>query len=335
MQSDNPLLSVLVPVYNAEKYISSCIKSLLVQTYDRIQILICDDGSTDSTWSIINDFCDKRISVFRNSVNIGKIKTCSFLLGRSEGEFITIHDADDISASTRFELQITFLTKNPDYAMCGTNFTSFLDNGIVIRKSNLATECEQIRRSIRTTSQFHGPTIVFKRLVLAEVGGLYRYFTHGEDIDLTMRIAEKFKVANLPAHLYFYRHQPSSLTNNISGYGIERLAHFSLLYYLADERRRNNGLDSLMTGDIEHVKQVVDAFKKEYEGDPEIALRRGAFRLLHMRMYRNAITLSCLALFRNWSMLNVKCLLYTMWKSLKGFSQLFLIREKIDLSFLR
>ena len=335
MRSGNPLLSVLVPAYNVEHYISSCIRSLLIQTYQPIEVLICDDGSSDNTWQVISAVRDERISVFSNDGNIGKNKTCSFLLEKAKGEFITIHDADDVSAPTRFEKQMAFLMAHPDYGMCGTNFISFLNNGTVVRKSDLATEYEPIRKLIRTRSQFHGPTIVLRKCILSQVGGLYRYFTRAEDIDLTMRIAEKFKVANLPGHLYFYRHQPFSLTNDIAGYGIERLAHFSLLYYLAEERRRNDGLDSLMLGDTAAVERVVDSFKKEYENDPDIALRRGAFRLLHMRMYRNAIMLSCTALRRNRSMLNVKCFLYTLMQTMKGTFRLFLYGEKLDLSFLR
>lgn len=334
MQSGKPLLSVLVPAFNAEKFIGVCIRSLLVQTYTPIEILICDDGSSDNTWQVINRFSDSRIKAFRNSRNIGKNQTSIFLFEQAMGEYISIHDADDISSCSRFQEQMSFLMSDPDYAMCGTNFVRFLNNGKIVGRSNLAIKYEVIRESIKSESQFHGPTIVFKREIIPQVGGLYRYFTCAEDIDLTMRITEKFKVANLPGHLYFYRHEALSLTNNIRGYNTDRFAHFRLLYYLAEERYANGGLDSLMLGDKQKVDEKVSEFKNEFERDPEIVLRKGVFRLLHVYMYKNALLLAWIAVSRNCSAANMKCLCYTVLQFVKGNFQLLRARQKIDLSFL-
>jgi len=335
MQSDNSLLSVLVPAYNAGRFIDTCIESLLSQTYGRIEILVCDDGSTDDTWSKMNEFKDPRLHLFQNVSNLGKNQTALFLLEQSSGDFVTVHDADDISLNCRFEKQMSFLLHNPDFVMCGTNFVSFLNNGKVIRKSNLETDDSIIRELIKKESQFHGPTIVFRKNIIPLVGGLYRYFTRAEDIDFTMRVTEKFRVCNLPGHYYYYRHDRFSLTNNIMGYNIERLAHGKLLYYLAEERSSNGGIDSLMQGDIEKVNFLVNQFKREYEDDPEIALRKGVFRLLEMRMYRNAIALAWISMVRKRSFLNFKCLVYSSIEYFKGNFRLCLNKEKVDLSFLK
>lgn len=333
MQPDSPILSVLVPAYNAEKYIRSCIKGLLAQTYQHMEVLICDDGSDDRTSAVISDFKDVRIRAFRNPSNIGKNRTCSFLLEKARGEFISIHDADDISDRRRFEHQVSFLIRNPEYAMCGTNFVGFLDNGKIIARSNLKTSDSQIRASISVESQFHGPTIVFRNTVIPEVRGLYRYFIRGEDIDFTMRVTEKFKVCNLAGHYYYYRHSRFSLTNDVLGYNLERLAHLKLLYYLAEERRMNDGIDSLMLGNVEKVDSLVEGFMKDFENDPDIALRRGVFRLIAMKMYRNALILGLGLLRRKWTLINLRCFVSSVREYVKGSYRILRIKEKVDPGF--
>jgi len=330
MQFDKPLLSVLVPAYNVEKYIGACIRSLLRQTYPAIEILICDDASSDNTWEKANEFSDDRLHAFRNSNNLGKNQTSDFLLKHCKGDYVTIHDADDFSSPDRFENQISFLVKNPEYAMCGSNYISFLNNGKVIARSNLSIDDAVIREQIKRQSQFHGPTIVIKKSVIADVGGLYRFFKRAEDIDLTMRVTEKFKVCNLPGYYYYYRHQPFSLTNDVKGYSIERLAHFKLLYYLAEERASNHGIDTLMLGDMNRLNRLVSEFKKEYEHDPEIALRRGAFRLLYMRLYSNAVKVAWVAMVDKPNIINLKCLVYTLIHYVKGKIKLIRTMERVD-----
>lgn len=330
MQSDNTLLSVLVPAYNAGRFIRTCIESLLSQTYARVEILVCDDGSTDDTWSKMHEFNDSRLHLFQNVSNLGKNQTTLFLLEQSSGDYVTVHDADDISVNYRFEKQMGFLLQNPKFVMCGTNFVSFLNNGKLIRKSNLAIEDSVIRELIKEQSQFHGPTIVVRRSVIAEVGGLYRYFTLGEDIDFTMRVTEKFKVCNLPGHYYYYRHQPFSLTNDIQGYSLERLAHRELLYYLAGERADNKGVDTLMRGDSDEIDRLVSRFKSKYRDDPEVSLRMGAFRLLSMYMYSNALKVSWIAMTRGRNLINFKCFVHTLILYLKGNLLLLFKYERLD-----
>lgn len=335
MEEYKPLLSVLVPAYNAGRFIDLCIKSLLAQSYTRMEILICDDGSTDSTWSQINEFSDARLVKFKNASNVGKNETSRFLFNQSTGAYVTIHDADDISSPVRCETQMNFLLNNPEYAMCGTNFISFLNNGKIIARSDLETDDGRIRDLIKERSQFHGPTVVFKRSVVDEVGGLYRYFTRAEDVDFTMRVTEKYNVCNLAAHLYYYRHHSSSLTNSIDGYSVERLAHGKLLYHLAEERRMNGGIDTLMRGDTVRVDDLIRQFQADYESDPGFALRMGVFRLLDMHLYRNALLLAWICIVRKKSVLNFKCFIFSLVEFFRGNYRLLKSNEKIDTESLR
>jgi glycosyltransferase involved in cell wall biosynthesis len=119
-----PYISVLMPAYNAEKYILDAINSILSQTYQNFELLIADDGSTDGTKSIIDTITDPRVSRYHNIENLGKTTTVDILYKHSQGVLITIHDADDISLPTRFEKQVAEFLNHPDLGMCGTSFIS-------------------------------------------------------------------------------------------------------------------------------------------------------------------------------------------------------------------
>lgn len=334
MPPNRPLLSVLMPAYNAERFIKQALQSLLIQSYTNLEILVCDDGSSDKTIAEVESIKDPRVRLFKNEKNSGKNATANHLLELAAGEYISVHDADDISVPLRFERQMDFLLEHPSCVLCGTNFVSFLGNGKIIDKSHLELESGNIRNKIGKESQFHGPTIVFKKSIVSQVGGLYRYFDQPSDIDFTMRVAERFETANLQEYLYLYRHVPSSITNRLDGYDMKRLGDAKLLYHLAEERRNNDGVDSLMKGDPELIARLMKEFTREYQADPSIALRRGVFRLLGMRMYKNALVMSVRALLLERSVLNIKCFVYTIIHTVKGEIEVLFIRERVNLDFL-
>ena len=210
---DSPLVSVIMPVYNAEKFVGEAIESILQQTFTDFELLIADDGSSDSSKRIIETYAnqDSRIRTFHNSKNEGKVKTTNRLFELCRGEFVTVHDGDDISLPNRFHLQVEFLDQNRDYVLVGCAFKSIIAGSKKVTEQFMETDSNIIRRKIKTTSQFHGPTVIFRKSIVPKVGGLYRYFMQGEDIDFTMRVTEKYLTSNLPEILYFYRILPDSL----------------------------------------------------------------------------------------------------------------------------
>ncbi len=114
------LISVLLPVFNSEKYISESIQSILDQTYTNFELLILDDGSTDNTLLIINEFQDDRIRIFTSDKNNGIVYQLNKGIENSKGEFIARMDADDISHPKRFEKHIEFLNSQPKIDVLGT-----------------------------------------------------------------------------------------------------------------------------------------------------------------------------------------------------------------------
>jgi glycosyltransferase involved in cell wall biosynthesis len=123
------LISIIIPAYNAEKYIKEAIDSIVNQTYKNLEIIVINDGSTDKTEETIKPcLSDSRI-VYLKQENGGISKARNFGVKNSHGELVAFMDADDISALDRIEKQISFLEENPDYDIAYSGFLSFYDNG--------------------------------------------------------------------------------------------------------------------------------------------------------------------------------------------------------------
>jgi glycosyltransferase involved in cell wall biosynthesis len=203
-----PLISVIIPCYNAALYVEQAILSIMNQTYKRLEILCTDDCSTDSTLFILEKLASKdcRIRIIRHTENKKLIFTLNELVQASTGDFIARMDADDISLPERLEKQIEFLQQNSDISFCGTNSWHIDEDGKKIGKSRLPLTSEDNRFFLPFYSTFYHPTVMAR----AEVFKKNRYspdFVHVEDYELWCRlIFEKgLKGVNLKERLFLYR----------------------------------------------------------------------------------------------------------------------------------
>src|SRR5688572_768328 len=114
-----PLISVLMPVYNAGPYLKESIESVLAQTYDNFEFLIINDGSTDSSEKEILSYNDVRIHYVKCETNSGLIATLNQGLALATGKYIVRMDADDICRPQRFEKQVRFMENHPEIGICG------------------------------------------------------------------------------------------------------------------------------------------------------------------------------------------------------------------------
>ena len=106
------MISVIMSVYNGDKFLSSSIESILNQTYSDFELLILDDGSTDNTSKILNNYRNhEKIRLFKNNENIGLTKSLNLLINKSKGSYIARQDCDDLSDSKRLEKQLSYLLK--------------------------------------------------------------------------------------------------------------------------------------------------------------------------------------------------------------------------------
>jgi glycosyltransferase involved in cell wall biosynthesis len=203
-----PKVSVLMPAYNAEKYIALAIDSILAQSFQDYEFIIINDGSTDNTEQIIGSYNDARIRYIKNETNLKLIATLNKGFDLCLGQYIVRMDADDISLPDRIEKQVQFMDQNPEIGLCGTAFESFgFINGPYFYKS------EDIDIRIRLLHECHmlHPSIIIRTEVIRQ-HNLYMTILHGEDLDFFIRIAEQTKLANLPEILIRYQQLPESMS---------------------------------------------------------------------------------------------------------------------------
>lgn len=128
MNSNNPLVSVLLNCYNSEKFIEKAIKSVIEQNYSNWELIIWDDGSTDKTLSIISGYKDKRIKVFKNSMNLGLGKSRIRAIKEINGSLVSILDSDDYFEKDKIYEQVKIFQKFPNVSICSTWTKVFDDN---------------------------------------------------------------------------------------------------------------------------------------------------------------------------------------------------------------
>ena len=121
-------VSVILPVFNAEKTLKTAIDSILEQTYKNFELIIINDGSNDLSEAIIKEYKDHRLKYFINEVNKGLIYTLNKAVSLCKGEYIARMDSDDISAKNRLETQVRYLTLHPDILAVGTARSIFGEN---------------------------------------------------------------------------------------------------------------------------------------------------------------------------------------------------------------
>lgn len=130
---NTPLVSVVMPAYNAEKYIYEAILSILNQTYENIELIVIDDASKDRTYSIIKQFSDNRIIIEKNETNKGIAYTTNKAIKLANGKYIALMDDDDIAFPERIEYQVKFLEKNNDIDILGGRSEDIDESGAHIR----------------------------------------------------------------------------------------------------------------------------------------------------------------------------------------------------------
>ncbi|MEG3300769.1 glycosyltransferase [Streptococcus suis] len=164
-------ISVLMGVYNAEKTLREALESIFNQTYQDFELIICDDGSTDSSLDILTKYSHRfpnKIKLIIHDVNKGLNETLNDCLNIAKGEYIARMDADDISLPMRFQKQVEFLDSNPELAFVGTNMIHFDDSG----DWGISTLIKiPQKKDMVKGSSFSHPSILMRRSALLQVGG--------------------------------------------------------------------------------------------------------------------------------------------------------------------
>lgn len=212
---DTHKISVIMGIYNSEKTLSEAIDSILNQTYDNWQLIMCDDGSTDATFSLAESYRQRypdRILLLKNDINRKLAFTLNRCLSYADGYYIARMDADDYCSSERFEKQVEFLDNNPDVDLCGTAAWLVPIRGEI--KRMLVPPTEPDRYSLHYTVPFIHPSIMARRDVYDALGGYTDTprTVRCEDCDFWYRFfAAGFKGYNLNEPLFYHREDKAAI----------------------------------------------------------------------------------------------------------------------------
>jgi len=249
-----PMVTILMPVYNGQKYLKEVMKSIVNQTFRNFEFLIINDGSIDKTEKILEQYKEKdvRIKVLNRKQNIGLTKSLNEGLKIARGEYIARIDVDDISEPGRFEKQVKYLDKHPEVSFIGTWSYIIDENGKIVGKERVPIEDREIRKKLIESNQFFSSSVMFRKECAKKVGFYREEFIRSQDYDIALRISEKYKVANIPEFLCRRRIHPFSITVQKRN---EQCKFAELAKTLAIERKLY-GKDSLAKS--ERRKEIVE-----------------------------------------------------------------------------
>jgi glycosyltransferase involved in cell wall biosynthesis len=206
-----PLVSVVMPVYNSEKYLKEAMDSILSQSYPKLELVIVDNGSSDSSNEIVSSYSDSRIRFLQNEQNFGIVFSRNKGLEAAAGKYVATLDSDDIALPDRLEKQVNFLEAHPDYGLCGTFYHTIDGNGRLLKKINLPTLDQDIQTCLTIGNCFGNSTMMLESKLAKELK--YRAdYDLVEDYELWYRISKRAKVANLPLCGTYYRVHGSNLS---------------------------------------------------------------------------------------------------------------------------
>jgi glycosyltransferase involved in cell wall biosynthesis len=208
-EAGQPLVSVVMPVYNGERFLSEAIESVLAQTYARWQLVLIDDGSTDGSAEIAAKFArrDARVRFFANARNLGIVATRNRAFDEADPAttYFAIMDGDDVCMPDRFARQVEFLESHSDHALVGGNTLVIDERGSTIGRRIYPSTHLQIANVITRYNPIAQPTAMLRRSALEHVGRYDTRYPRCQDYDLWLRIAARFKVANLETFTLKYR----------------------------------------------------------------------------------------------------------------------------------
>lgn len=213
MISENKkLVSVIMPLYNSEAFVKEAVESILNQTYQQIELIVINDGSTDKSDLVIKGFNDKRIRYVNNSINKGIVSTINKGLLLSKGKYIARMDADDIALPNRLAKQVNLLETQPDIKLCGTTAIAIDKQGKKLVKLNRPVKDDEIKVFNLFRNAFIHPTIMADADLIKKIAFTEDY-KYAEDYFTFSQFTMHYKVANLKEPLLLYRLHEDSITS--------------------------------------------------------------------------------------------------------------------------
>jgi glycosyltransferase involved in cell wall biosynthesis len=208
MKLKHDVVSVILPVHNAGRFLTECLDSLKSQTYQNLQIIAIDDFSKDDSVSILKKFRKhfKNLEIYKNKKQYGLAICYNRALKHARGQFVAFMNPHDVNAISRFKRQVNFLLKNPKAVAVGTQYTNIDENNKKLERSSMPEDHEEIYDNLIPASSFHPETFMINRGKLPKD---LLYFKHNKYPFVFTEVFLKFfnygTVANIAHSLYFHR----------------------------------------------------------------------------------------------------------------------------------
>jgi len=209
---ENPKISVIMPVYNSEKFLRESIESILNQTFKNFEFIIINDCSIDNSLKIIKEFMkkDKRIILLNNKKNLAQAKTRNRGLKIAQGKYIAMLDSDDMAMRNRLQVQFYYLEKNPDIFLVGSSAIYIDENGKETRRFKKYDDYKMLAWRLPKSCSIIHPSIMFRN---ARKFWYNQEFKYANDYNLYLDLLSQGKnLTNIPQFLVKYRVHPDSIS---------------------------------------------------------------------------------------------------------------------------
>lgn len=228
-----PIISVIIPAYNAEKTLEKTIESVLQQTFFDWELIIINDGSQDSTVEVVSRIRDPRIQLF-SYPNAGVSASRNRGIAKASGEFIAFLDADDLWTPDKLEASLQALQANPQAAVA-YSWTDYIDeSGQFFRPGNHLTENGNVYAKLLLGFFLeNGSNALIRKQALTEVGGFDESLAGPEDWEISLRLARQYQFIAVPIPQVLYRLSPQSASSNIEKMELQYLRMLDLVFQQA------------------------------------------------------------------------------------------------------
>lgn len=215
MSKANPRVSVIIPVYNGERFVAEAISSVLAQDYTDFELIVVNDGSTDNTLSVLKKFGTKLKIINLPHKGVSRARNAG--IQASKGEFIASNDSDDLWEPTKLNRQVAYMDAHPDVGLVysySTNFTGKSEGAVALVKK---VDFEgHIFKDLVTKNSFASPTALYRKAAYDKVGPYDESLQAMEDYEFNLRFSREYKIGRIPHSLLRRRIHPHSFYS--SGY---------------------------------------------------------------------------------------------------------------------
>jgi len=194
-----PLISLVLPIYNGERFLKESLESILNQTFKKFELIVVDDGSTDNSIELVKSYNDSRIRVIKNKRNLGSVAAINIALKNSKGKYIAVCTQDDISHPKRFEIEFNYLEKHPQIFLVGSSAIYINEGGKEIRRFRKYNHPKILAWRLRKSNGIIFPSIMFRNKDVIfnnhyEYHFYYRLLKRGEMLTNIPNFLVKYRV---------------------------------------------------------------------------------------------------------------------------------------------